>query len=185
MLIDHPAVIALGSNQGDREHYLREAVAALKALPGVQVTAVSRVYETPALRLSGVDENAPSYLNAVALVRSVLPPEMLLGSLHGIEASLGRVREERWGDRTIDLDLVDYDGTELETESITLPHPRAHERGFVLKPWLDVNPDAVLVGFGKVSDLLARTTDKVALASSIAPLDDTASPTESQQVKGS
>lgn len=161
MRIQRQAVVALGSNQGDREQYLREAIVALNALPGVQVTAASKVFETPALRLDGVDESAPSYLNAVALVRAVLPPEMLLGSLHGIEASLGRVRQEVWGDRTIDLDLIDYDGKELTTESIVLPHPRAHERGFVLKPWFDVQPDAVLVGRGKVIDLLNRTTDTV------------------------
>ncbi len=160
-LTNHRAIVALGSNQGDREEYLRQAVAALEALPGVRVVAASGLFETPALRLDGVDDSAPSYLNAAVKLESILAPEMLLGALHGIEASLGRVRTERWGDRTIDLDLVDYDGLTRNTESITLPHPRAHERAFVLAPWLQIDPQAELAGHGRVLDLLANTTDRV------------------------
>lgn len=158
---NHRAIVALGSNQGDREEYLRQAIAALQALPGVRVVAASGLFETPALRLDGVDESAPSYLNAAVKLESILQPEMLLGALHGIEASLGRVRTERWGDRTIDLDLIDFDGLTRNTESITLPHPRAQERAFVLAPWLQIDPEAELAGQGKVADLLAKTTDRV------------------------
>ncbi|MCC7128640.1 MAG: 2-amino-4-hydroxy-6-hydroxymethyldihydropteridine diphosphokinase, partial [Microbacteriaceae bacterium] len=75
--------------------------------------------------------------------------------------SLGRVRTERWGDRTIDLDLIDFDGLTRNTESITLPHPRAQERAFVLAPGLQIDPEAELAGHGKVADLLAKTTDRV------------------------
>jgi 2-amino-4-hydroxy-6-hydroxymethyldihydropteridine diphosphokinase len=155
-----PAVIALGSNQGVREGLLREAVREIDALGGVRVTAASGIVETPALKPHGVDASAPSYLNAVVLASVALAPEELLASLHGIEARLGRVREEVWGDRTIDLDLVDFGGLRRETETITLPHPRAWERAFVLAPWAQVQPDAVLRlpgsrGSARVADLLA------------------------------
>lgn len=169
MRVELPVVIALGSNQasdqGGREQLLRLAVQAIDALEGVRVTDVSGIVETPALKPHGVDETAPSYLNAVVLARVALSPEMLLGALHGIEAALGRVREEVWGDRTIDLDVVDFGGLRRTNETITLPHPRAHERAFVLAPWLQVQPDAVLAlagtGSARVADLLAATTDRV------------------------
>lgn len=156
-----PAVIALGSNQGDREELLREAVREIAALDGVRVTAASGIVETPALKLDGVDESAPSYLNAVVLVKSAMSPEELLAALHGIEAKLGRVRKEVWGDRTLDLDLIDFGGLTRDTDEITLPHPRAWQRGFVLAPWLQVQPDAVLTGRGRVAGLFAATTDRV------------------------
>lgn len=140
-----PAVIALGSNQGDREQYLREAVRAIDALEGVGVTAASGIVESAALKITGVDESAPSYLNAVVTADSALDPEGLLAALHKIEARFGRVRTEVWGDRTLDLDLIDFGGLRRRNETITLPHPRAGERAFVLAPWLQVNPDAVLV----------------------------------------
>ncbi len=156
-----PAVIALGSNQGDREALLREAVRDIDALDGVRVTAASGIVETPALKLHGVDETAPSYLNAVVLARAALNPEELLAALHGIEARLGRVRDEVWGDRTIDLDLIDFGALTRHTDEITLPHPRAWQRAFVLAPWLQVQPDAVLPGHGRVDALLAAATDRV------------------------
>ena len=163
----HRAVIALGSNQGDRERLLRDAVAALAASDDVQLVAASGIVETPALKLHGIDEQAPSYLNAVVLVTTTLEPENLLRRLHAIEADFGRVRDEVWGDRTLDLDLIDVDGmvvgpaTGAETDSLTLPHPRAWQRAFVLSPWLQVQPDAVLPHRGTVADLLAQTTDPV------------------------
>ncbi len=188
MRVELPVVIALGSNQasgdhGGREELLRLAVRAIDSLDGVRVTAASGIVETPALKPHGVDETAPSYLNAIVLARVALSPEMLLGALHGIEAALGRVREEVWGDRTIDLDIVDFGGLRRTNETIALPHPRAHERAFVLAPWLQVQPDAVLpiagaagsasgdsdsaaagsgaAGSARVADLLASTTDRV------------------------
>ncbi len=127
----------------------------------MRVTAASGIVETPALKLHGVDETAPSYLNAVVLARAALNPEELLAALHGIEARLGRVRNEVWGDRTIDLDLIDFGALTRHTDEITLPHPRAWQRAFVLAPWLQVQPDAVLPGHGRVDALLAATTDRV------------------------
>lgn len=158
-----PAVVALGSNQGDREATLRAAVAAIDAVGGVSVTRASVIVETPALTLHGIDDTAPAYLNAVVLVTSALTPEQLLAELHRIEADLGRVRAEgeRWGDRTLDLDLIDFAGLTRSTETLTLPHPRAHERAFVLHPWLNAHPDAMLTGHGRVADLLATVTDPV------------------------
>ncbi|HEV7812879.1 MAG TPA: 2-amino-4-hydroxy-6-hydroxymethyldihydropteridine diphosphokinase [Leifsonia sp.] len=156
-----PAVIALGSNLGDREQALRDAVAAIRALPGVTVTAASDIVESPAVKPAGVDASAPAYLNAVITVRSALPPDELLDALNEIERDLGRVRDIRWGDRTIDLDIITAGGTALRTERLTLPHPRAFERGFVLIPWLQIEPLAQLPGFGPVADLVRATTHLV------------------------
>jgi 2-amino-4-hydroxy-6-hydroxymethyldihydropteridine diphosphokinase len=156
-----PAVIALGSNQGDREATLRAAVADLAALDGVKVTAASGLVGSAALKLDGVDPSAPGYLNAIVLADSALPPEELLDRLHDIENAHGRVREERWGDRTLDLDLVDFAGLTRQSEELILPHPRAWERSFVLEPWLQVDPNASIVGRGRVVDLLAQAQDEV------------------------
>ena len=155
-----PAVIALGSNLGDREATLRAAVAAIGAVPGVVLTGASGIVESAALKPTGIDERAPSYLNAVITVRSALTPEDLLATLRQIENDLGRERSERWGDRTIDLDIIDA-GVVVATETLTLPHPRASQRAFVLAPWLQVDPHGVLIGQGRVEDLLAATTDTV------------------------
>lgn len=162
MRVGVPAVLAFGSNLGDRAGAIQAAVDALREEAGVDVRAVSRLYETPALKPDGIDVEAPAYLNAVALVRTLLEPLALLDVVHRVEDRLGRVREEHWGDRTIDIDIVDYDGIVSDDDPrIVLPHPRAHERAFVLVPWLDVDPDARLAGFGPVADLAARATDPV------------------------
>lgn len=153
--IEQPAVIAFGANLGDRRATLLAAARELAEAPGVEVTAISPVHETPALRPDGVDPDAPAYLNAVALIRTTLAPEPLLDVLAGIEKAHGRVRSERWGDRTLDLDIIDFAGIQSTSESLTLPHPRAFERDFVLRPWLEVDANAVLAGHGRVADLLS------------------------------
>ncbi|QEE62515.1 2-amino-4-hydroxy-6-hydroxymethyldihydropteridine diphosphokinase [Salinibacterium sp. dk2585] len=150
------AVIALGSNLGDREGTLRSAVLDVAATSGVHLVGASELFETPALTLEGVDESAPSYLNAIVIAETPLAPLVLLDRLNEIEDEHGRVREVRWGDRTLDLDLIAYGELTLSTARLTLPHPRAHERDFVLAPWLQADPDASLPGFGRVQDLLAR-----------------------------
>ena len=154
-LIEAPAVISLGANLGDRRATLLAAVRELADSDGVELTAISPVVETPALRPDGVDHNAPAYLNAVALVNTTLAPGALLDVLTGIEKAHGRIRAERWGDRTLDLDIVDFAGLVSTSDRLTLPHPHAFERDFVLKPWLAVDPDAVLPGHGRVADLVA------------------------------
>ena len=159
-----PAVLAFGSNLGDRVATIREALRLLADDPGLRVEAVSRLYETPALKPEGIDEEAPAYLNAVALVNTILDPLALLATVNRVEDALGRVREERWGDRTIDIDIVDYQGIVADDDPrIVLPHPRAHERAFVLVPWLDVDPDAVLPGYGPVAGFVGQLTDPVTL----------------------
>jgi len=154
-LIEQPAVVSLGANLGDRQATLLAAVRELAETDGIELTAISPVIETAAVRPSGVDHAAPAYLNAVALVTTTLTPDALLDVLSRIEQAHGRIRTERWGDRTLDLDLVDFAGLVSSSDRLTLPHPRAFERDFVLKPWLAVDPDAVLPGHGRVADLVA------------------------------
>ena len=156
MRVELPAVLALGSNLGDREQTLRDAVRAIAALDGVSLVRASGIVETPALKPDGVDLDAPAYLNAVVLVRTVLHPRGLLAALHEVEAAHGRVREQHWGDRTLDIDIVSLGGLRVDEPELTVPHPRARERTFVLAPWLEVDPDAVLGG-DRVDALLAAT----------------------------
>lgn len=153
--VEADAVVAVGSNLGDRAATFAAAVRALAESDDVEVTAISRPIESVAVRPDGEDPDAPAYLNGVVLVRTTLSPRGLLALLHGIEDAHGRERTERWGDRTLDLDLVDFAGMTSDDPELTLPHPRAHERAFVLGPWAEVAPDAVLPGRGRVADLLA------------------------------
>ncbi|MES2171945.1 MAG: 2-amino-4-hydroxy-6-hydroxymethyldihydropteridine diphosphokinase [Actinomycetota bacterium] len=156
-----PAVIALGANLGDRETTLRAAVAEIGAIDGVRSVHASGIVESHAVKLDGVDELAPDYLNAVVTVSCGLSPEQLLDELNRIEAEHGRVRVERWGDRTLDLDIVTFALFTQHDERLTLPHPRAWERPFVIVPWLQVQPDAVLPGRGPIADLAAAHSDQV------------------------
>jgi len=146
------AVLALGSNLGDRQDILSGGADAIAGLAEVRVTAVSPVYET--VPVGGPSQ--PDYLNAVMLVAISLPSRELLARLNQIEAEFDRVRVVRWGPRTLDLDIITVSGERSDDPELTLPHPRAHERAFVLAPWLDADPDAVLPGHGLVADLLAR-----------------------------
>jgi 2-amino-4-hydroxy-6-hydroxymethyldihydropteridine diphosphokinase len=145
-------VLALGSNLGDRQDILQGAVDAIVGLPGVRVTAVSPVYET--VPVGGPAQ--PDYLNAIVLADAARPARELLDRLHEIEAAFDRVRVVRWGPRTLDIDVVDFGGERSDDPGLTLPHPRAHERAFVLGPWRDVDPDAALPGHGPVAELLAK-----------------------------
>ena len=150
------AVLALGSNLGDRRHELQQAVDQLAATPGVRVTAVSPVYETDPV--GGPEQ--PDYLNAVVLAQASLPAADLLRRAHAIETAARRTREVRWGPRTLDVDIIAY-GDELSADPVlTLPHPRARERAFVLAPWRDADPDAELPGYGPVAELLAGLPDQ-------------------------
>ncbi|WNI16067.1 2-amino-4-hydroxy-6-hydroxymethyldihydropteridine diphosphokinase [Actinacidiphila sp. ITFR-21] len=151
------AVIALGGNLGNRLENLQGAVDALEDTPGVRVRAVSPVYETEPWGVPAGSQ--PSYFNAVVLVRTTLPPGALLERGHAIEEAYHRVRTERWGARTIDVDLVAYQGVRSDDPALTLPHPRAHERAFVLVPWHDVEPAAELPGRGLVADLVVAVGD--------------------------
>lgn len=167
MKSEHSAVLALGSNLGDRLASLQDALDALRAAPGVAVRAVSPVYETDAV--GGPDQ--PRYLNAVLVVRTSLDPHALLAHAHTVEQQLGRTRDVRWGPRTIDIDLIAVGDHVLDDPLLTLPHPRAHQRAFVLAPWRDIEPAAVVPGHGSVAELLqhaetrgVRRRDDLALA---------------------
>ncbi|MGW1763870.1 2-amino-4-hydroxy-6-hydroxymethyldihydropteridine diphosphokinase [Streptomyces sp. NPDC002073] len=147
------AVIALGANLGNRLDTLQGAIDALGDTPGMRVKAVSPVYETEPW---GVEPGSqPSYFNAVVVVKTTLPPGSLLERGQAIEEAFDRVREERWGPRTIDVDIVTYADVVSDDPVLTLPHPRAHQRAFVLAPWNDVQPEAQLPGHGPVATLLA------------------------------
>ncbi|MGW3633127.1 2-amino-4-hydroxy-6-hydroxymethyldihydropteridine diphosphokinase [Streptomyces sp. NPDC005122] len=147
------AVLSLGSNLGNRLETLQGAIDALEDTPGVRVKAVSPVYETEPW---GVEPGSqPTYLNAVVVLRTTLPPSSLLERAHAVEEAFDRVRDERWGARTIDVDIVAYADVVSDDPVLTLPHPHAHERAFVLAPWHDVEPEAQLPGRGPVAQLLA------------------------------
>jgi 2-amino-4-hydroxy-6-hydroxymethyldihydropteridine diphosphokinase len=144
------AVVSVGSNLGDRLGHLRAGLEILAAR--FPVTAVSPVYETDPV---GVEDQA-AFLNCVALVETG-DADALLAAAHDAECSRGRLRSRRWGPRTLDVDVVAVDRQQSADPRLTLPHPRAHERAFVLVPWLDLDPDAELVGRGPVRELVRRT----------------------------
>ena len=144
------AVIALGANIGDPKEQMDIAISLLRE--SLEVTAVSSYFTTAPV--GGPEQ--PDYLNAVAIAESDLPASELLALLQGIEKVLGRERIEHWGPRTIDLDLIQYGSILSYADELQLPHPRAHERRFVLGPWAQIEPDALLLTHGKISDLLAQ-----------------------------
>ncbi|MEU9832499.1 2-amino-4-hydroxy-6-hydroxymethyldihydropteridine diphosphokinase [Streptosporangium sp. NPDC048047] len=143
-------VLALGSNLGDRFDTLQGALDALFDAPGLGFVAVSPVYETDPV---GGPEQGP-YLNAVVIAESSLDPRTILERAQNVENAFGRIRMERWGARTLDVDLITVGDVVSGDPELTLPHPRAHERAFVLVPWSRVDPEATLAG-RRVTDLLA------------------------------
>ena len=144
------AVVALGSNIGEPSENLDLAIALLRE--ATEVVAVSSYYKTKPVGY--LDQ--PDFLNAVCLMESDLPAINLLKMLHGIEKAMGRERLIQWGPRTIDLDLIQYGAILSSAAELTLPHPRAHERRFVLEPWLSIEPNAELLTHGRVDQLLAN-----------------------------
>ncbi len=146
------AVIALGSNLGDRLGNLQGGLDALFAAPGLDFVALSPVFETSPV--GGPDQ--PAYLNAVLVTRTMLPARAILERCQAAENALGRVRQERWGPRTLDLDIIVYGDEVSDDPELTLPHPRAHERAFVLAPWCAADPAGRIPGRGGVCGLLAE-----------------------------
>jgi 2-amino-4-hydroxy-6-hydroxymethyldihydropteridine diphosphokinase len=146
------AAFALGSNLGDRAATLQRAVLALAATDGLAVVAVSPVYQTDPV---GGPADQPAYLNAVLVTDTVLSPRALLALAHVVEHAAGRERRVRWGPRTLDVDLLVVGDLTSDDPTLTLPHPRAHERAFVLVPWADVDPGCAVPGRGTVASLLA------------------------------
>jgi len=149
-------VLAFGSNLGDREATIRAAIAELDARGDIRVKAVSSLIGSVAVKPGGEDLTAPPYLNAVAIILTTLGPHELLDVTSAIEQNHGRVRTERWGDRTLDIDIIAIGDRVISDERLIVPHPRAAEREFVLAPWLEIDPNAELPGLGRVDAVLAR-----------------------------
>lgn len=164
-MTERQAVLALGSNLGARQDILQGGVDAIAGIEGVRLTGVSPVYET--VPVGGPPQ--PDYLNAVVLADVTIAARELLDRLHEVEAAFDRVRLVRWGPRTLDIDIITVAGERSDDPDLTLPHPRAHERAFVLAPWHDADPDAVLPGHGPVAALLA-SVDQTGLRRSGVPL---------------
>ncbi len=165
-----PVALGLGSNLGDRLATLQGAVDLLVASGLLRDIRVSPVYETAPV--GGPEQGA--YLNAVLVATSTAAPLELLGRAYVVETAYGRERSERWGARTLDVDLLAVGEVVSDDPLLTLPHPRAHERAFVLVPWHDVDPDGEVVGRGRVAVLVAshlgaadvrRTGDTLAVPS--------------------
>lgn len=151
-------VLAIGSNLGAAQDTLRDAVADLAASPGIEVVDVSALARTAPV--GGPDQ--PDFLNAVVIARTTLSPRDLLRATAEVERVHGRERTVHWGPRTLDVDIIVYGQVSAGTDDLELPHPRAHERAFVLQPWAQVRPDAVLPGLGggPVAQLAATAPDR-------------------------
>ena len=158
-MTQHRAYIGMGSNLGDRERALREALAALGALPGTRVAAASSIYVTEPIDPTG---DQPDYYNAVAALDTALAPQTLLEGLQHIEQRAGRTREAglRNTARTLDLDILLYDALTLDEPGLHVPHPRLADRAFVLQPLAEIAPDCVVPGAGPVAELLRHVGDQ-------------------------
>ena len=143
-------VIALGANLGEPRAQLEEAIESLREI--IKIEAISSFYETKPFK---VNEEQPNYINAVLIGETNSEAEQLMKELLAIEQRLGRKRSTVNAARSIDLDIIDYQGMIITSQNLTLPHPRAFEREFVLQPWLEIDPEAQLTGFGAVKELLA------------------------------
>ena len=158
-LEDHVAYLGLGANLGDRRASLRRAIQSLDEYSGIRLDrrGVASLYRSAAM---GGDEPQPDYLNTVVRVRTSLPPRALLAALMTIEARLGRVRRERWGPRTIDLDLLLYDDRVIDGPDLFVPHPRLTQRRFVLDPLAEIAADVVHPTLGlRIGELHRRKQD--------------------------
>lgn len=144
-----PAFVALGANLGDARAALDAAFVALASLPASRLRAASSLYRT-----APIDSSGPDYLNAVVLLDTCLAPHALLGELQRIEAVQGRERPYRNAPRTLDLDLLLYGKRQIATATLTVPHPRLHERAFVLTPLAEIEPAFEMPGLGRPRDLL-------------------------------
>ncbi|GAA2086301.1 2-amino-4-hydroxy-6-hydroxymethyldihydropteridine diphosphokinase [Aeromicrobium tamlense] len=146
------AVLSIGSNLGDRAGRLQGAVSALEDTPEVTVVAISSVYETEPV---GAPEGSGAFLNAVVLIDTTLTVHTLLDRALAIEDAFERERSEPGAPRTLDVDIIVVGDRIANDDSLVLPHPRAHERGFVLVPWLEIDPEGEIPGHGFVADLLS------------------------------
>ena len=158
------AILAIGGNLGKRRKTIRSALKALAVTPGIKKVICSPLVESAAMTEDGIDQTKPNYLNGVVQIQTTLKPKELLEQIRRIETEHGRVRLERWGSRTLDIDIVTYGDVLKAGKELTIPHPRAFERAFVLVPWAMLDPDAVLPGHGLVKTLAAPMQSEVWLA---------------------
>lgn len=153
--------LAFGSNLGDREQTITSAISQLADHKKLKLVAASKLYETVAVTPEGEDPNQPQYLNAVAIFETSLDPKKLHKICQSVENSHGRVRLARWAPRTLDVDIISYGNQFIETKKLIVPHPRAHERNFVLAPWLEIDPTAIIPGRGPIANLLEGLSGKL------------------------
>lgn len=155
------AILALGGNLGDRKNTIKAAIKDIKAIEGVEVISKSPLYESFAATEDGPDETAPRYLNGVIEIETTLKPGALLTAVRKIETAHGRVRLERWGSRTLDIDIITYGNLIKDGKRLTIPHPRAYQRAFVVVPWAAMDPNARLLGHGSVAALAEELKTQV------------------------
>jgi 2-amino-4-hydroxy-6-hydroxymethyldihydropteridine diphosphokinase len=155
------AILAIGGNLGKRRKTIRSGLKSLAATKGISKVLCSPLVESSAVTEEGVDESKPNYMNGVVQIMTTLKPKELLTEIRRIETEHGRIRIERWGSRTLDIDIVTYGDVLKATKELTIPHPRAFERAFVLVPWALLDPQAVLPGYGKVAELAEPIKEQV------------------------
>jgi 2-amino-4-hydroxy-6-hydroxymethyldihydropteridine diphosphokinase len=157
------AVLALGSNLGNRRQWIVKALAAIKVSKGIELLEISPLVESKALTLVGFDSSKPKFLNCVAEIETRLNPEKLLAVVQGIEQRLGRKKLERWGDRNIDIDIITYASQSYRSTDLVIPHPEATKRAFVIVPWYLMDQKAELPGVGSIEKLAYLFADQVKL----------------------
>jgi 2-amino-4-hydroxy-6-hydroxymethyldihydropteridine diphosphokinase len=157
------AVLALGSNLGNRRQWIIKALAAIKLTNGIDLVEISPLVESKALTLAGFDSSKPKFLNCVAEIETSLNPENLLAAVQGIEQLLGRKKLERWGDRNIDIDIITYASQLYRSVDLVIPHPEAAKRAFVIVPWYLMDQKAELPGVGSIEKLAQLFADQVKL----------------------
>lgn len=159
------AILALGANLGDKQKTIEIAIEQLAAQKKIRVLERSPLVESAALTENGPDESMPKYLNGVIKIATLLSPKKLLSEIARIENLHGRIRLRKWDSRTLDIDIITYQDVFKSSKHLTIPHPRAHQRAFVLVPWALMDPDALLPGHGKVVDLAGPMTNQVSVLS--------------------
>lgn len=157
------AVLALGANLGDRQKTIETAIEQLAAQKKIRVLERSPLVESVALTETGLDDSLPAYINGVIKIATQLRPKKLLEVMARIENLHGRIRLHKWGSRTLDIDIISYADVVKSSKHLTIPHPRAHQRAFVLVPWTMMDEEAILPGHGKVADLARPLFDQVSV----------------------
>jgi len=150
------AYIGIGSNLDDPRSQVEQAIQELDSLSQTHCVLHSSLYQSEPLTLDTSPQDQPDYINAVAKLETTLEPQALLAELHQLEARHGRVRGERWGSRTLDLDILLYDDRLIDTSELTVPHPGLYDRNFVLYPLAEIAPDLVISGAGDIGGLITR-----------------------------